>query len=318
MAKSINLLKKPKNELLDVIENKKAEGMQSSLPKEDKKEEELPSNTSEVYRDKSGTLAGITTPEGKTYLGLSQKEVEQIAAAKNKKYQTPAGTVEARDVAQQRAIQEQQLIEMQQNQQIAGNIGQLSPQGELQYQRPDLVQAGAAGIRTAIPGAIGGAATGAVAGALAGGGTPLSIPFAIAGGDAGFTSSVLSNLKKQKTEDIASSKLVLTDANKMLPKIIALAKADKNPANREKYVDMFNLQLANIERAHSQLKLDTQKVPFKFEDATVELQKCDNFYAVGGGYDFYTTKMASVLLDPNADISDINTLMQYEEMNTEE
>ncbi len=61
-----------------------------------------PLNQPAVFRDsRTGNLSGIELPNGKVFLGLTPKEVREIAAREEKKKQLPAGAEEMSEAIRQ-------------------------------------------------------------------------------------------------------------------------------------------------------------------------------------------------------------------------
>ena len=81
------------------------------LPETKKEVPQVTPTTPEVFRDKKGELSGIEI-DGKTYLGLSPADVQQIARRKLEKTQAPAGTAPV-GTAQAAAELERAQLELQ-------------------------------------------------------------------------------------------------------------------------------------------------------------------------------------------------------------
>ncbi len=204
----------------------------------------------------------------------------------------------------------EQLIQQQQAQfeaqQLAGQVGQFQQLG-VEPTGLDVGQAATQGIVGAIPKALGFAATGAAAGAL--GGTAVLPGVGTAGGAAigavagfvsGLASSMISNFKSQRTDTTNAQKRVLDEGKQNLNDWATLAAAD--PANRALYVANFNQQLALIDQAYRQMKLDTSRDVAKFETALPDLAEFEAFYMAQGERDFIVAKMyqsLGVMQDPD-------------------
>jgi hypothetical protein len=219
---------------------------------------------------------------------------------------------------QQAQMQAQQQAQLQQQ---VGQINPLTPNATTPIDGGELV---GAGLQKGVIGGITGA--GAVAGgalALAGAGATVGSAVPIAGTligagiglVAGIAVGVFNNIKKQKTDTISAQNTVLTNGKTNLAKLIALAKAEPRIDKKQEYVDQFNTQIYLIKKAQSQMIKDTNADLFKFDDAKVDLQKFENFYAPGGGYDTYTQRMQQVLFDNTVDITDLTAFLNEEGAN---
>lgn len=191
-------------------------------------------------------------------------------------------------------------------QQLARQVGQFQQLG-VEPTRLDVGQAATQGIVGAIPKALGFAATGAAAGAL--GGTAVlpgvgtaggAVIGAVAGFVSGLASSMISNFKSQRTDTTKAQKRVLDEGKQNLNDWATLAAAD--PANRALYIKNFNQQLALIDQAYRQMKLDTSRDVAKFETALPELAEFEAFYMAQGERDYLVAKMyqsLGVMQDPD-------------------
>ena len=204
----------------------------------------------------------------------------------------------------------EQLIQQQQAQmeaqQLAGQVGQFQQLG-VEPTGLDVGQAATQGIVGAIPKALGFAATGAAAGAL--GGTAVlpgvgtaggAVIGAVAGFVSGLASSMISNFKSQRTDTTNAQKRVLDEGKQNLNDWATLAAAD--PANRALYIKNFNQQLALIDQAYRQMKLDTSRDVAKFETALPDLAEFEAFYMAQGERDYLVAKMyqsLGVMQDPD-------------------
>jgi len=203
----------------------------------------------------------------------------------------------------------EQLIQQQQAQfeaqQLAGQVGQFQQLG-VEPTGLDVGQAATQGIVWAIPRALSFAATGAAAGALGGsafagvGAVPGAIIGAVGGFVSGITSSMISNFKSQRTDTTNAQKRVLVEGKQNLNDWATLAAAD--PANRSLYIKNFNQQLALIDQAYRQMKLDTSRDVAKFETALPDLAEFEAFYMAQGERDYLVAKMyqsLGVMQDPD-------------------
>jgi hypothetical protein len=201
-------------------------------------------------------------------------------------------------------LMQQQQAEIQ-AQQLAGQVGQFQQLG-VEPTGLDVGQAATQGIVWAIPRALSFAATGAAAGALGGsafagvGAVPGAIIGAVGGFVSGITSSMISNFKSQRTDTTNAQKRVLHEGKQNLNDWATLAAAD--PANRSLYIKNFNQQLALIDQAYRQMKLDTSRDVAKFETALPDLAEFEAFYMAQGERDYLVAKMyrsLGVMQDPD-------------------
>lgn len=201
-------------------------------------------------------------------------------------------------------LMQQQQAEIQ-AQQLAGQVGQFQQLG-VEPTGLDVGQAATQGIVGAIPRALSFAATGAAAGALGGsafagvGAVPGAIIGAVGGFVSGITSSMISNFKSQRTDTTNAQKRVLVEGKQNLNDWATLAAAD--PANRALYIKNFNQQLALIDQAYRQMKLDTSRDVAKFETALPDLAEFEAFYMAQGERDYLVAKMyrsLGVMQDPD-------------------
>ena len=250
----------------------------------------------EVFKDQAGRISGVELPDGRTFLGLSPDEVREITEREQGKRQLPQGAV---PVGTSRAIAEQQA----QSQLLASQVGQTSPSTGLTP--TDLSQGDALtrGLVDAVPRALTLAGGAAVAGAAAGAATTggvASIPLAAAGAAVTFVgsiaSSMLSDIKRQRTDNTNAQKRVLDEGKQTLSDWVTLAKA--NPEKRAEYLAGFNIQLQRIQDAHRQMRLDTNADVGKFETAIPDLAEFNEFYAAGGERDALVNEMREALVTP--------------------
>lgn len=193
-----------------------------------------------------------------------------------------------------------------QAQQLAGQVGQFT-QTEISPTGLDTGEAFTTGVVNAIPRALSYAVTGAGiglgAGAVATGGVgaaPAAVIGAVSGFVSGLASSMISNFKSQRTDTINAQKRVLDEGKQNLNDWATLAASD--PANRATYLNNFNLQLAQIDEAYRQMKLDTSQDLTKFNTAIPDLAEFEAFYSNGGERDALIREMQNSLIqDTNID-----------------
>jgi hypothetical protein len=139
------------------------------------------------------------------------------------------------------------------------------------------VGAGAGGVG-ALPGAGIGAGIGAV------GGTGIAI-----------YSSIMENIKDQKTDNVAAMERTLTDGRTNLNQIAQLIQMD--PDNALEYLELYNEQLINIAESEKTLRreVSTDLNLALSLDGTRQLNRFENFYARGGALDISNAKLNRAL-----------------------
>lgn len=252
----------------------------------------------EIFRDEKGNVTGVKLPSGESYVGVGPEQVGAIL----KQFEQAPPEVQAQGI-QPVGTQQRQFEQQLQAQQLVGQIGQfgqlpVSPTGL------DVGEAATQGIVGAIPRALGLAATGAGVGLV--GGTAVAPGIGTASGAAigaaagfvsGIASSMISNFRSQRTDTTNAQKRVLDEGKQTLNDWVTLAATD--PANRHFYISSFNQQLALIDQAYRQMKLDTQRDVAKFETALPDLAEFEAFYAAQGERDFLIADMQNSLLQPS-------------------
>lgn len=157
---------------------------------------------------------------------------------------------------------------------------------------PNYAESLSAGLVQAGQGALLGAAGGSV---LPGLGTFVG---AVGGALTGFIRGEINSMKKQQNENIAASYSNLPTSAKNLRMIIQ----DTNQGgDATSNWALFQEQLDVIDEARGQLKRESRGVKklITGEDAKVELEKMENFYAVGGARDYLINEMQQAILNPN-------------------
>jgi len=243
----------------------------------------------------TGRASGITTPGGKTYLGLSPDEVQKIATGEQERAARPLGTAPVGTAATQQ--RQAQLLQEQ-----AGQIGQLQPEAWAPVQQApiDWGQALTAGASN-VPSIVSRTAAGAAGGAVAGGALGLGIgavPGAVVGGIGGFISAVwsgtASNIKSQQRGEIGASQDVLTNARTNMRQLAMLASQD--PANAAEYIQAYNAQLSMVYKAQRQIKAETAGNLNKFmEDGRDILSDFELFLGPDGTAEIYGSKLRIAL-----------------------
>lgn len=246
----------------------------------------------DVLRDsETGEVKGFFDSKGQR-VGARQEDVEKVVAKRNRKLSPIEGEVSfnKRAEAQRTAAA---------NLELAEGVGS--------FQRLDVDPTGLdfqgaqqAAIIDAVPRALTLAGGAAIAGATAGlatGGTA-SVPLAISAAGVTFigtiASSMISEFKSQRRDTTTAQQRVLDEGKQTLQDWATLAAAD--PANKARYLGEFNKQLALIDQARRQMKLDTSRDSAKFERAIPNLAEFEAFYSEGGERDVLVTDMQNSLL----------------------
>lgn len=212
--------------------------------------------TPEIFTDKNGRPSGITLPDGRTFLGLSPDEVNQIATREQGKTALPIGTqpvgTAQNQIEQQQRMQ--QLIQM-------AEQGLLTPQElqSIQGAEPSFGQAAEAGAIGILPGLIGGTVAGAAGGAFVGG--VGAIPGAIVGGLAGsltaFIVGAKNSIKGQQTEEFAKDNAALLKGTQYLRALVT--DTNKYPEHAAENIELFYQTLNLIDAAHAKTYKDSQE-----------------------------------------------------------
>ena len=274
------------------------------LPTEQPQEAPLPQvdqTRPEFIKDEKGNVTGIVRPDGTTNLDLSPEDVNAIL---NNFNQIPSEV--QKQGTQQIGTQQAQFEQQQQAQQLAGQVGDFGQLG-ISPTGLDKGEAAIAGITSGIPrtlgilgaAAVGGGFIGAKAGGAAGTAVAPGIGTAIGatvGLVAGISASIITNFKSQRRDTTTAQQRVLDEGKQNLNDWATLAASD--PANRATYVKNFNQQLALIDQAYRQMKLDTSRDVAKFETALPNLAEFETFYSTQGERDFLSARMFEALNVP--------------------
>lgn len=231
----------------------------------------------QVIFDEQGNATGFVRPDGTALTGLNPNEVSGLLQ----------GGETATDVQQQPNLAGQ-----------VGEFGQLgiSPTG---FAGDALLGAAAQGI---IPGLIRGVGAGIGVGLLgakvgAVGGPTGALVVGALGFASGISSSILSEMKGQRTDNTNAQQRVLDEGKQVLSDWITFAEA--NPSQKEFALKGFNQQLSLIQQAHRQMKLDTQRDLLKFESAVPNLAEFTAFYSPSGERDVYSDEMRIAMSQPS-------------------
>ena len=233
----------------------------------------------ETFTDpKTGRASGITTPDGKTYLGLTASEVNKIAGAEQERAARPEGTAPVGTAA---ALQ----ADIQRKINIAKQIGTIdyATAQQIEEQEIDKSQALAAGVQDIIPSALafgaGGLALGGVAGA--GVGSTVSAPVGAGlgfgvGAIKGFYQGITKNIKDQRTDLVSVKTKELKQRKTALNNYISAANA--NPAASDEMVQAFNVEKSLILRDYNTLiKRGNKDLNFWGSDATPQITDYEVF-----------------------------------------
>jgi hypothetical protein len=246
----------------------------------------------QVFRDsQTGQPSGVTIG-GKTYLGLKPQDVEAMTAAEAAKKGGPS----TQAFEQGAIMQAEQAKLQQQGQQLAPLVGQgqtLDAEGRT----IDVGAAIGAGAAQAIPGIAAGVVGGATIGAL--GGPIGAVGGAVIGAVGAFLNGVRSNVAGQLSGDITSKGATVSKVERNLRALVS--DTNSNPQNAAQNLEMFNYQLALLEREHAALKRDTSTDLNRFlsRDGTTQLQRFEMFNSQGGSREFLTREMQIALINPN-------------------
>ena len=208
-------------------------------------------------------------------------------------------------ILQERAFQ-------QETRELTGQIGQFErlPVEPTGYEVGEaLLKGGVEGIPRAISTIAGlnilsgatGAAGGQSAGAKGLGGIPKVSPFLAAATALGFVAdSLTSDFKDQRRDMAERPRVVLQDGKTALG--VWVTEVASDPANRVSHLAEFNKQLALIDQAYRQVKLDTAKDPLLFDRNADLLADFGSFYDPGSERDQVLAQMqAALATDPDPD-----------------
>ena len=274
------------------------------LPKEDEPRVEVTPTTPETFKDvKTEELSGIVI-DGKTYLGLSPADVQQIARRKLEKTQLPEGTAPV-GTAQAQAEEQARL------QAAIGQIGQVGQLTEAEQAKINVGQAVTAGTVGQIPKILATAGGFAAGGFLAGG--PLGAAIGAGVGIlAGIAGGVLGNIKEQQRGELQAADVELKNARTNMRQLAMLASQD--PARAEVYIEQYNQQLTRVIQARKQTKAEVQGNLNSFmEDGREQLADFDSFLQPGGIADIYGQKL-EVSLQTKVPLTEADFITEFGEL----
>lgn len=259
----------------------------------------------ETFRSpETGGTTGLVLPDGRTFLGATALDTQNILGRQQAQDARLAGTAPVG--TSQGFIQQKQQQEA-----LAGQVGQFDQLGLGDDPLFNIEQGIGQGIVDAIPSALrmgilgagvgvsGGTALGTAAAPLTAG---ISIPAgALIGGAAGFVggmaSSMISEFKGQRSDTVTAQQRVLDEGKQTMKDWATLAEAD--PTNKARYLAEYNKVAAQIDQAYRQMKLDTTRDLTKFETALPNLAEFESFYAAGGEKATLDVEMANALTMPS-------------------
>ncbi len=260
-------------------------------PEEKVKPQKVKPTAPEVGEIQGTAKQVVRLPDGREFFGLNKDEVAQLVASETKPDiplgAQPAGTAQRR--AEERARGEQ----------LAGQVGEFGQLG-VSPTGLEFGEAATTGIVASIPSALRLAATGAGIGLV--GGATVAGPIgagagaaigAVAGFVSGIASGMIGSFKSQRTDTTTSQQRVLDEGKQTLMDWVTLARSD--PSNKAFYLAQYNKQLAQINQAHRQMKLDTSRDLAKFETALPNLAEFNSFYSIGGERDALNEEMRIAL-----------------------
>jgi hypothetical protein len=285
----------------------------------------------EIFRDKeTGLPSGITTREGKTFLGLSPADVAKVAEGQMAKAQLPPGT-------QLVGTQAAQLAEQQRMQEIASRIGAepqaqqgiMQQQGIIEGQRTPLDTRQAWSFALTDPSSIkemaqfgGGLALAAkfgLAGTKAGAALgPWGMAAGAVGGLAlGIYTSYRRNIQQQTTSTMSAQMEAYTQGNQYLRRVEGLINSD--PENAAMYLDLANEAEARMRQAWTQMQIDTStNLNLALgKDGTAQMAKFEEYFRENGMADLYKQRWRIALSAPNQELGVQQLLMASMEMGEE-
>ena len=238
--------------------------------------DEPPKTPQQVIFNESGEAVGIVRPDGTALLGLSPADIDA---------QLQSGAVAADAQAQQ---------------DVSGQVGEFGELGIEGTPFDSSALAGAAA-RGVIPGLIRGVGTGVATGLLGAkagalGGPATAVTLGALGFASGIASSLLGEMKSQRTDNTNAQQRVLDEGKQVLSDWITFAEA--NPSQKTFALAGFNQQLALIDQAFRQMKLDTSEDVLAFESAIPNLAEFNSFYSTSGERDVLSDEMRIAVIQP--------------------
>lgn len=260
----------------------------------------------EFIDPRTGRPSGITTPSGKTFLGLSPEEVALVK-------QQQEGVGGQQSSAIQNLIKQIGLTPEITPEQLAAELEKLNIPANLKSAMAGILAETAAG---AAVGAGTGLTAGLIAAPLTGG---LSVPVAtslgaLTGGTAAAIRSVKNELKAEAKEDVAASNAEFVGARKAMKRVVS----DVN----QRYIDpsegvrIFNLNVAKINKVERQLKeLTRDNLRDYLSDGSTQYAKILEFNSAGGEGETLRLSLAGAIEKPDPSkvyIPDIEDLGELE------
>jgi hypothetical protein len=131
----------------------------------------------------------------------------------------------------------------------------------------------------------------------------------VAGVALSLGNSVSDNIKTQRVGTASAYERTLTDGKTNLRKLTALINTD--PTNADRYLELYNQQQMNIDKAYQQLKIDSASDLnlMLSEDGTRRLAKFESYYAPGGLREISDMNMALALSAPNQEKGMMDLMM---------
>lgn len=243
---------------------------QKDAPQAQPVDQANPEEPEEILDMDTGKKTGIRFPDGRTLLGLSEREIRGLMDNFNSKRITgtqPAGTARAEAERQQASLEA-----ISAGQEIPISQGQLA---STQGASPDFGQALGTGAISAAPGIVAGAVSGATIGAL--GGPIGAVGGAVAGAVGSFLLGFGASLRSQQKDAFAVDQQVLTKGDRYLRALIT--DTNRNPQNAAQNIGLFYQTLNMIDTAHAKTWRDSQENLNKWlgKDGTTELAKFEVF-----------------------------------------
>ena len=244
--------------------------------------------TGGTYTDpRTGRVSGIELPDGRTFLGLSPKEVASI---QQKEKITDMPTI-------------QEAAQLERTKELAGQVGQVPPPGAPIADILDYEQAAKSALGLTAAGIAGGAATGAAAGLIGGPAAPITVPAAAAiggvvGGVSTFVAGFRSNLKTQRKDMLTGEAANIRKIESNMLKHIMNVDKGGDPYE---WLDMFNEQMSIANENYERLNLETTDDLSLWlgEDGKTQMEKYEIFYSPGGGRDLLNLQMQEAIRSPN-------------------
>ncbi len=262
-------------------------------PQQTETQQPTPNALETFTSSETGRASGITTPDGRTFLGLSPDDVQKIATGEQKRAARPEGTQPV-GTAKAEALQQQQL------QQSLSQLGNVDPATlelqKIQQADIDWGQAITAGTMGNIGGIAKTAATSFAVGFGGSGFNPIvGGAVGVIGAAASIWGGMQANIKEQQQGEIGATTADLA-AGQLKMRQYAMA-ATRDPYHADRYIQLYNNEKAKLYISQRQLQTETTGNLNKWmDDGRVQQAKYEDFLETGGISDVYEDKIRIAII----------------------